>query len=416
MRSEQTSLEEKREILKTFGALRANETIGLLVELTEQEGPLRADALEALTEVDFRRALTVSSETIATTNDVTYQAAAIRVLGSTPERAKFAGTLYADRRLPVSLLPVVSEALRKHADKDPQVADVLKRVLAGGLALSLDPQEVKRVEEMVATVGRPQNGMGVFLDQNKVSCVGCHTLEGVGGNTGPDLTKVWETHSIPKILESMIDPSKEIKEGYQAFIVETSQGRVHAGLKVLDNDQEVVIRDAQGKETRIAKTDIESLEPDEKSLMPDNVIALLNYQEFIDLVAFLKDRDAQETLRTRNFHWWVAGLYPGELETAYPPEENPDPQQPVNGADGNPLQWRSTLVSANGLLDLGALFGEQADVSAYALTYVHSPIDQKAVLSVGSNDQCRIWLNGELVHKHTGGRTARPDQDKVRST
>ncbi len=413
LRSEQTPLEEKREILKTFGALRADETVPVLVELTSKEGPLRADALEALTEVDFRHALSVSSETIAATKDVAYQAAAIRVLGSSPERAKFAGTLYADRRLPVSLLPVVSEALRKHADKDPQVAAVLKRVLAGGLALSLEPQEVKRVEEMVATVGRPQNGMGLFLDQNKVRCVSCHTLEGIGGKTGPDLTKVWETHSIPKILESMIDPSKEIKEGYQSFIVITSQGLVHAGLKVLDNDQEVVIRDAQGKDTRIAKADIDSIEPDEKSIMPDNVIALLNYQEFIDLVAFLKDRDSQEALRTRNFHWWVIGPYPGELETSYPPEENSDPQQPVAGRDGMPLNWQSALVSASGLLDLGAIFGEQPNVSAYALTYVHSPEEQDAVLSVGSNDQCRVWLNGEMVHKQTAGRTARPDQDKV---
>ncbi len=138
LKSEQTSLEEKREILKT-SRLRANETIGLLVEWTDKRRSAYADALEeVLTEVDFRRALAVPSETIATTKDVTYQAAAIRVLGSTPERAKFAGTLYADRRLPVSLLPVVSEALRKHADKDPQVA-VLKRVLAGGLALSWRP-------------------------------------------------------------------------------------------------------------------------------------------------------------------------------------------------------------------------------------------------------------------------------------
>ena len=35
------------------------------------------------------------------------------------------------------------------------------------------------------------------------------------------------------------------------------------------------------------------------------------------------------------------------------------------------------------------------------------------MLSVGSNDQCRVWLNGEMVHKQTAGRTARPDQDKV---
>lgn len=414
LKSQETSLEEKREIIKTFAVLRADETAGLLVELVSQEGPLRADALEALTEVDFRLAMKLSSETIASTKDVAYQAAAIRVLGSTPERAKFAGTLYADRRLPVSLLPVVSEALRKHADKDPQVAAVLKRVMAGGLALSLDPAEVKRVEGMVGTVGRPQKGLNVFLDQNKVRCITCHKLEGIGGNTGPDLSKVWETHSIQKILESMIDPSKEIKEGYQTFLVETQQGRVHAGLKILDNDQEVVIRDAQGKDTRIAKSDVDVIEPSKTSIMPDNVVALLNYQEFIDLVAFLKSREAQESLRTRNYHWWVAGPYPDDFKTAYPPEDKPDPKSAVTGADGKPAAWRSTYVDSKGLLNLGGVFGGASYVTGYALTYVHSPEEQDAVLSTGSNDQCRIWINGGLVHEFTGDRSAHPDQDKVK--
>ncbi len=413
LKSDKIALEEKREILKTFGALRAEETTALLVELTEKDGPLRADALEALTEVDFRHALTVSSETIATTKDVNYQAAAIRVLGSTPERAKFAGTLYADRRLPVSLLPVVTEALRKHADKDPQVAAVLKRVLSGGLALSMDPKEIKRAEEMVKTVGRPQMGLGLFLDQNKIRCVSCHKLEGIGGDIGPDLTKVWETHSIAKILESMIDPSKEIKEGYQTFLVETKKGRVFVGLKVLDNDQEVVLRDSQGKETRIAKSEIDLIEPDKKSLMPDNVISLLNYQEFIDLVAFLKSRSAQESLRTRNLHWWVAGPYPEVLDVVQPPEQNPDPQQPVHNADGQPIPWRSALVTGGGLLDLASIYGDKSHLSAYALTYVHSPSEQDVVLSIGSSDRYQFWLNDELVHTHSAQRGARPDQDKL---
>lgn len=414
LKSEKTSLDEKREIIKTFSVLRADETAGLLVELVSKEGPLRADALEALTEVDFRLAMKLSSETIAGTKDVAYQAAAIRVLGSTPERAKFAGTLYADRRLPVSLLPVISEALRKHADKDPQVAAVLKRVMAGGLALSLDPKEVKRAEEMVATVGRPHMGLNVFLDTNKVRCVACHKLEGIGGSTGPDLSKIWETHSIQKILESMIAPSKEIKEGYQTFLVETEQGRVYSGLKILDNDQEVVIRDAQGKDTRIAKSEIDVIEPSQQSIMPDNVVALLNYQEFIDLVAFLKSREAQESLRQRNYHWWVTPSYPGKLESSNPPEDKPDPTSTVVGPNGQPVAWQSAFVDSNGLLKLGGT----ENTSAYALTYVHSPREQEAVLSSGSAGPYRIWLNGNLTHEYTDSRAAQPGQDltKIRLT
>src|SRR5262249_60590623 len=115
-------------------------------------------------------------------------------------------------------------------------------------------------------------------------------LEGIGGNVGPDLTRVWETHSLEKVMESMIDPSKEIKEGYQAYQLTTKKGLTYTGLKIAQNAAGVTLKDSTGKELHSAAADIEEFEPSKQSLMPDNVISQLTFEQFIDLVAFLRDR------------------------------------------------------------------------------------------------------------------------------
>ena len=137
----------------------------------------------------------------------------------------------------------------------------------------------------------------MFLNNKAVACITCHKLEGVGGNIGPDLTRVWETHSLEKSIESMLEPSKEIKEGYQTFVATTKAGKTATGLRVAQNAEGVVLRDATGKEVMIPANDLEELQPTKKSLMPDDVVKHLSYREFLDLVAFLRDRRTQESLR-----------------------------------------------------------------------------------------------------------------------
>ena len=51
--------------------------------------------------------------------------------------------------------------------------------------------------------------------------------------------------------------------------------------------------------------------------------------------------------------------------------------------------------------------------SAYALTYVYAAVDH-VVLSVGgSNDQCRIWVNGRIVFEYTAGGRSSLDHDQI---
>jgi putative heme-binding domain-containing protein len=138
----------------------------------------------------------------------------------------------------------------------------------------------------------------VYLNSQKSQCAICHKLEGVGGQVGPDLTRIWDTHTVAKIMESMIDPSKEIKEGYATFSATTKGGQVYTGLRVSADDQQVTLRDAQGKDIVIPRSDLDELVESKKSLMPEGVTAQLSFQEFIDLVAFLKNHDAQQRLKS----------------------------------------------------------------------------------------------------------------------
>ncbi|MGD9646019.1 MAG: PVC-type heme-binding CxxCH protein [Pirellulales bacterium] len=259
---------------------------------------IRADLVEMLAAVDFDRARPVA-EKLLDSDDLGCVRAAITALGANADDARKLGERFAAGRLDRQFLPQVAAALKQHAEKDStgQLTALLAQVYKGSLLGSAEAADAARVESLVATTGDPQAGRLVFLNKQKGQCVTCHKLEGTGGQVGPDLTKVWETQSVAKLLEALLDPSKEIKEGYAAFTATTDGGQVYTGLKVSANEREVVLRDAQGKDITIPLDEIDELAETRTSLMPEGVVAQLSFQEFIDLVAFLKSREAQEALR-----------------------------------------------------------------------------------------------------------------------
>jgi hypothetical protein len=164
----------------------------------------------------------------------------------------------------------------------------------------------------------------------------------------------------------------------------------------------------------VAKTDIEEFTPTKESLMPDNVISQLTFDQFIDLVAFLRDRQAQESLRGLPLSWWVIGPYPQDLKLAFPPEKggDVDPKRPLDGRQpGEKLTWKLVEVEPNGYLDLQKVF-QAEHISAYAMTYLYSPKMQKVKMLTGSDDQLRVWVNGALVFEYATNRGAMPDSDQ----
>jgi hypothetical protein len=74
-------------------------------------------------------------------------------------------------------------------------------------------------------------------------------------------------------------------------------------------------------------------------------------------------------------------------------------------------EW-TALYSEYGVIDLTAVFDTWFAVG-YAWAQVDMTEETPAVLGIGSDDCIKVWLNGELVHEHRGGRGAVPDSDHV---
>jgi putative heme-binding domain-containing protein len=296
------SAEERQAIAQALRILNSREATGTLKRILADDSKtntpaVRVEVLRTLGALDPEAAQAIARSFLKQ-KDLDLQGGAVEVIGQQAAGARFLGKTYLAKKLPRELQSAVADALRKHAGKDAECAKLLGEIRKLGLQISLqDKAEVARLVRRVKAKGDPQKGKTIYLTNKNLACIRCHRMEGVGGDIGPDLTRLWDTHSIEKIMESILEPSKEIKEGYQTYQAETKKGQVFTGLKIKETKQEVILRDANGTDVRIAAKDLASLTATKVSLMPDDLVKQLTFDEFIHLVAFLKDRAAQESLR-----------------------------------------------------------------------------------------------------------------------
>src|SRR5258707_1012025 len=85
--------------------------------------------------------------------------------------------------------------------------------------------------------------------------------------------------------------------------------------------------------------------------------------------------------------------------------------------DGKELTW-TAHKTADFFIDFLASFGKERgeDVAGYAVAYVIADADMKVKLSVGSNDECKAYVNGKQVLKFSETRTLEKDSDTGETT
>jgi putative membrane-bound dehydrogenase-like protein len=165
---------------------------------------------------------------------------------------------------------------------------------AEGLLASLEADSATqkvRLEEMLAKMppGDVRRGQAVF-NNPKVACTTCHQIGYLGGNLGPDLTRIGSIRTERDLLESIVFPSASFVRGYEPMMVVTKDGKVYTGVLRKDAPDEVVlVSGAAGiQEFRIPREEIEEMAPSRVSVMPAGLDQQLTLQELADLVAFLK--------------------------------------------------------------------------------------------------------------------------------
>lgn len=89
----------------------------------------------------------------------------------------------------------------------------------------------------------------------------------------------------------------------------------------------------------------------------------------------------------------------------------PKPDDKVN-VDGKILTWKPH-ETPDYYIDFLKAFGAERgeDVAAYAVAYVIADEEMQVRLSVGSNDQCKAWVNGKQILKFAETRTLDKDTD-----
>lgn len=89
------------------------------------------------------------------------------------------------------------------------------------------------------------------------------------------------------ILESLINPSKDIKQGYETIIVTKTDGEILSGLLHRKTDVATLVRSANGEIITVPNSELESIDVSPMSLMPSGLVANLHRDELKDLLTYL---------------------------------------------------------------------------------------------------------------------------------
>ena len=136
--------------------------------------------------------------------------------------------------------------------------------------------------------GDPQAGRKLFFDpQGKAQCAKCHSVGGEGGRIGPALDRIASRRAPEFIMESILQPSKEIAPEYEAVAVATKDGRVITGLRVNETNFSIQLHEENGRFHSLLKRDLEEVKVLKKSLMPENFAEVLTVKDLHDLFAYL---------------------------------------------------------------------------------------------------------------------------------
>ena len=180
------------------------------------------------------------------------------------------------------------EQLAKTFAKYPEeVKSDLKKAIHAGAEDTLKQRE--QLDTLLAELngGDIRRGQAIF-NSAKAACSTCHAIGYLGGDLGPDLTRIGQIRTERDLLEAVIYPSASFVRSYEPIIVTTNEDDQVSGVLKRDAADEVVLATGPGAVTRVPRADVVSMRPGSVSVMPQGLDQQLSKEELADLLAFLK--------------------------------------------------------------------------------------------------------------------------------
>jgi putative heme-binding domain-containing protein len=134
-----------------------------------------------------------------------------------------------------------------------------------------------------------ERGKKVFY-QSAAACFACHDPPaGAAAALGPKLADLKTVLTPEELVDSVLRPSKRIDKDFAQVSVVTVDGKILTGVRVSENDDELVLRNlAQTEPIKIPADDIEEVLQSRTSIMPAGLAKQLKTrQDWDDLMKYV---------------------------------------------------------------------------------------------------------------------------------
>jgi quinoprotein glucose dehydrogenase len=129
-------------------------------------------------------------------------------------------------------------------------------------------------------------GREIFFNKTEAACLRCHKIQDQGGDVGPNLTGIGAKQTREYLLESIVDPNRQIAKGFETVVLTLQNGKVLSGVFKEENARQIKLITPEGESLVVAKKEIEDRQAG-KSAMPEEAIKHLSKAELRDLIEFL---------------------------------------------------------------------------------------------------------------------------------
>ena len=134
--------------------------------------------------------------------------------------------------------------------------------------------------------GDRHRGEVLFRHSLGAGCAKCHSLDESKNGFGPNLSNIGSRSNVRHIVQSIVQPSEIITEGFNQQTVVTDEGQVYSGVLLEESGLTLSLGTSSGERIDIPKASIEERNSNPTSAMPEMAETLTPLQ-VADLAAFL---------------------------------------------------------------------------------------------------------------------------------